>query len=154
MVDADGQGVVIGQPQVVKENLGLRTGVVKDQRGLVLADLLQHRRNGVFGATAGPWRGGVCGQHGNVGGGAGVGQQNLAGVGVAGQRVGNGGGVFDRGGQADAFQIGTQGLQPPQRQHQLVAPLAFGQCVDFIDDNPLEPFEDVRRVGVAGQQRQ
>jgi hypothetical protein len=30
VVNADGQGVFIRQPQVVKENLGLCAGVVKD----------------------------------------------------------------------------------------------------------------------------
>lgn len=73
---------------------------------------------------------------------------------MAGQTVGDGGGVFDGGGQSDAAQVGTERLQPPQRQHQLVATLAFGQRVDFIDDDPFQAFEDMRRVGVAGQQRQ
>ena len=45
VVDGDRQGVFIGEPEVVKENLGLRAGVVKDQRRLVLAHLLKHRWN-------------------------------------------------------------------------------------------------------------
>ena len=152
MVDADGQAVVIGQPQVVKENFRLRAGVVKDQRGIVFAHLLQHRRDGIGCAAAGPWRGFFGAQHLDVGGRAGVGQQNLAGIGMAGHQMRDGGGVFDRGGQAHAFQIGAEGLQPRQRQHHLIAPLAFGEGVDFVDHHPFQAFEHARRVFVADQQ--
>ena len=48
VMDADGQGVLVGEPEVVKENLGLCAGVVKDQRGLVLFHLFQNRRDAVF----------------------------------------------------------------------------------------------------------
>ena len=48
MVDADWQTVVIRQPEIVKENFGLRAGVVKDQRGFVFFDLLEDSRNAYF----------------------------------------------------------------------------------------------------------
>ena len=50
------------------------------------------------------------------------------------------------------LQIGAERLQAGQRQHQLVAALAFGQGVDFVDHDALEPFEHARRVFVADQQ--
>jgi hypothetical protein len=52
VVDADGQVFVFGQPEVVEEQLGLRAGVVEDQRGAVARDLVQDRRDGVAPAAA------------------------------------------------------------------------------------------------------
>ena len=39
VVDADWQAVVIGKPQFMKENLGLRTSIVKNQCGFMLCYL-------------------------------------------------------------------------------------------------------------------
>ena len=153
LFSADGQRVFVGEPQVVKEQLGLRAGVVKDQRGLVFLHLLQHRRNGVFRAAAGPWRGLVRDQHLDIRIRAGIGQKDIAGVGMTGEQVRDLLRVIHGGRQSHAAQIGTQRLQPRQGQHQLIAPLAFGQCVDFIHDHALQPFEHARGVFVAGQQR-
>ncbi len=109
VVDADGQIVVIGEPEVVKEDLGLRAGVVKDQRGLVAFDLVQHRRDGIGRAAARPWRQGFGHQHRDIGIGAGIGMQDRAGIGVARQEGGDGRRIFDRGRQADAPQAGARG---------------------------------------------
>ena len=94
VVDADGQGVVIGEPQVVEEDLGLGAGVVEDEGDAVLADLLKDRRDGVFAAAAGPGGRGVGDQHSDVGVRAGVGLKDLS---LGTEEAGEGGRVFDRG---------------------------------------------------------
>ena len=48
----------------------------------------------------------------------------------------------------------AHGLQPRQRQHQLVAAFAFGQSVNLVHHHPLHTLEHARRVFVAGEQRQ
>ena len=111
VVDADRQIVGIGQPQVVEKDLGLGAGVVKDQGGVVAFHLGQHRRNGVFCPAPGPWRAFFGDQHGNVGFGAGIGQQDVAGVGVAGQHLRDGCRIFHRRRQPDPAQAGGEGLQ-------------------------------------------
>jgi hypothetical protein len=85
VVDADGQRVLVGEPEVVEEQLGLRAGVVEDERGAVAPDLGQHVGDGVAAAAAGPGRAGLGRHHADVGVGAGFRVQDLAGVGVAGQ---------------------------------------------------------------------
>ena len=42
-------------------------------------------------------------------------------------------------------------MQARQGQHQLIAALGFGQCVQLVDDNALKAREDARRV-LVGQQ--
>ena len=42
VVDADGQAFLVGEPEFVKENLGLRACVVEDESGVVGFDLLQN----------------------------------------------------------------------------------------------------------------
>ena len=42
--------------------------------------------------------------------------------------------------------------QPRERQHQLIAPLAFGQRVDLVDDHALEAGEGAPRILVGGQE--
>jgi hypothetical protein len=131
----------------VEKEFRLRAGVVKDQRGAVAADLIEDRLHGVAAAAPCPWRGGVGFQHGDVGVGAGVGLQDVAGGGgqVAGQR----GRVFDRGGEADAAQAGGEGFEARQEQHELIAAFGFGERMQFVDHNPLEGLEDSWRVFVG-----
>ena len=154
VMDADGQAVIIRQPQVVKENLGLGAGVVENQRRFMLPDLIKDRRNSVGRATARPRRGLGSAQHLDVRGRAGIGEKDRAGVRVTCHEMRDGGRVFDGGRQANPFQIGAKRLQPRQRQHQLVATFAFCQGVDFIDHNPFETFEHARRVLVGGEEGQ
>ena len=151
MVNADWQAVFVREPQVVKENLGLRAGVVKDERRLVLLDLFQHCGNGIGRAAAGPGRSFFCAQHCDVRGRAGVGQQNFTGIWVPRQQVRDLFRVVDGCGQSDALQVGAERLQTRQRKHQLIAPFAFRQRVDFVDNDPLEPFEGMGRVFIACQ---
>jgi uncharacterized protein YaaQ len=53
-MDAYGQIAVIRQPQVAKENLGLRAGIVENQCRVMRADLLKHRGDRVGRAAARP----------------------------------------------------------------------------------------------------
>jgi hypothetical protein len=125
-----------------KEQLGLRAGVVEDQRGAVLLDLASSTAGIAYlPPAAGPGRRLLGRQHRDVGVGAGIGLQDVARVGVAGEEAGDGLGVLDRGRQPDAPQAGRKRREPRERQHQLIAPLAFGQRVDLVDDDPLEPRE-------------
>ena len=125
VVDADRQAVLVREPKVVKENLGLRTGVVKDQRGFVLLDLFEHRGDRVAPAAAGP-RGRLGGfQHPDVRIGAGVSQNDFARVGMLGQHPRDGCGVVHGGGQAHAAHVGAQSLQAGNGQHQLIAAFGF-----------------------------
>ena len=96
MVDADWQIIRIREPEVVKENLGLGAGVVKDQRCVVLFDLFQNGGNGVFCAAPCPrWL--FCRQqHRDVRIGTGIGIDDRARVRMAGQLVCNGLRVFYR----------------------------------------------------------
>ena len=122
VVDGDGQVFGIGKPEVTQEQLGLRAGVVEDEGGLVQGYFSQDGRDGIAATAACPWRDIIGIQHGNIG--VGVGLQDLALVGVAGEEVCKGGRVFNRGGQADAAQAGGKRLAARQAQHQLIA--AFG----------------------------
>ncbi len=152
VMNADGQTVVVRKPEVVKEEFGLRAGVVENQRGLMLLDQVQHRRDRVFGTTARPRRAFIGHQHGDVRIRPRIGQHNGARVGVARQLAGDGGGVLYGRGQSDAAQPGRHGLHAAQRQHQLVPPLAFGQRVYFIHDDALDTFEHARRILIRHQQ--
>ena len=154
VVDADGQAVVIGQPQIVKENLGLGAGVVENQRGVVLLDLVQNGGDCVGGPATRPRRGLIRAQHLDVGGRTGVGQQDFTRIRVTRHQVGDCGGVFDGGRQADAFQIGAKRLQAGERQKHLVAAFGFRQCVDFVDDHAFQSAKHARCVIIADQQRQ
>ena len=151
VVNANGQVFGNVQPQVVEKQLCLRAGVVKDQRGAVPIDLFQDRWNGIAPATARPWRRGLGLQHLDIGGGAGICQQN---AGLGRQKPGQGGRVFHRGGQAHAAQAGRQALQPCQQQGHLIATFGFGQSVQFIKDHPLKPRKDARRILIGQQKRQ
>ena len=126
---------------MMKEQFRLGAGVVEDQRGAVGLDLPQHRRDGMTAAAAAPgWRlGGV--QHGDVGVGAGIGQQD---AGAGGEEAGERGRVLDRGREADAAQAGGQALQPGEEQGQLVSAFRFRQGVEFVQDHPLQSFEKAR----------
>ena len=77
VVNPDGQGLFIRQPQIVKENLGLCAGVVEDQRDAVGFDLFQDCGDGVFAPTPRPRRRHIGNQHLNVRIRAGIGQQHL-----------------------------------------------------------------------------
>ena len=97
MVDANGQAIFVGEPEIVKENLGLSAGIVENQGGFMLAYLVEHRRNRIGSPIAGPRRGRVRAQHPDVGRRAGIGQQDRAGVGVTRHEMRDGGGIFDGG---------------------------------------------------------
>ena len=70
------------------------------------------------------------------------------------QEMGNRCGVFDGGGKTDAAQVGRDGLQAAEGQHQLVATFTLREGVDFVDDDPLQSREHAGRILVTGQQRQ
>jgi hypothetical protein len=152
VMDTDGQAVVICQPQVVKENLGLCAGVMKDQRRGVLTDLIKNGGDRIGRTASSPWRGLGCAEHLNIGGRTGIRQENGAGIGVARHEVGNGSGVFDGGGQPDAFQVRAQRLQACQSQHQLIAAFAFCEGMDFVNHHPFQAFEHARCILVRGEQ--
>ena len=152
MVDADGQGVVVGKPQVVEKNLGLRAGVVKNQRCAVAAHLFQNGGDRVFRPAACPWRIVLGFQHGDIWRRTRIGVEDFARVGVAGHEPRDGVRVVHRGRQPDPPQVRADRLKSRQGQHQLIAALAFGQGVDFVDDDPLQPREHARRVFVGRQQ--
>ena len=151
VVNTNWQIVNVGQPEVMKENLGLCAGVVKDQGGLVFPDLFQDGGDRIFGAAPGPGRVFRRYQHGNVGVRSGIGVDDCARCRVAGQFGRHVGRVLDRGRQPDTAQIRGETLQTAERQHELVAAFAFGKGMDFIDDNPLQTVEDARRILIAGQ---
>ena len=71
---------------------------------------------------------------------------------MRGEEAGEGRGIFDGGGQADQAQAGGQGGQAGDLQHQLVAAFAFGEGVDFVDDDPLQAFEHPRRIFVCQEE--
>ena len=70
---------------------------------------------------------------------------------MAGKDAGDGGRVFDGGRQTHTAQTGGQRRQPRERQHQLIAPLAFGQRVHLIDDDAAEPGKDALCIRVRHQ---
>ena len=152
VVNADRQILTIGKPKVVKEQLGLRAGVVKDDGGAVRADRLQYRRDRIAPATARPGRGRQIVQHRNVGGGAWIGGQDLRALG--GQKPRQCRRILDRGREADAAQAGREALQPREAEHQLIAALAVGDGVDLIHDHPLQPGKDPRRILIGQKQRE
>ncbi len=94
VVDADGQVLGVGKPEVVEEQLGLRAGVVEDEGGPVAGHFVQDRGNRVAAAAAAPRGRGFGFQHRDVGVGAGVGFEDR---GFGGEEAGEGGRVFDGG---------------------------------------------------------
>ena len=137
VMNANGQGFVIGEPEIVKEDLGLRARVVKDQRGGMLSYFVQHGTDRVFRTAASPGRGLVGGEHRDVWCRAGIGQKDFAGIGVPGEEPRDGFGILHCGRQTHTSQARAQRLQAGQRQHQLIATFAFGQSVNFVDHNAL-----------------
>ncbi len=123
VVDADRQPLVVLQPEVVEEDLGLRAGVVEDERGAMALDLVEDRGDRVASAPACPGRREIGFQNRNVGFGARIGKQHGAGVGMAGKKPRERGRILDRGREADAPQARREGLQPCKAQHQLIAAL-------------------------------
>ncbi len=90
----------------------------------------------------------------DVGVGAGIGVEDLAGIGMAREEGRHRGRILDRGGEADAAQPGRQPLQPREAQHHLVAALRFGQRVDLVDDHPLQAAEHPSGILVGQKQRE
>ena len=133
----------------MEEKFGLRAGVVEDEGGAVARHLVQDRGDGIATAAAAPWWGVVGVQHGNVGVGARVGLQNC---GLGGEEAGEGGGVLNRGRKADAAEGGVQRLQAGDLEDELVAAFAFGEGVDFVDDNPLQALENSWGVFVGEEE--
>ena len=62
--------------------------------------------------------------------------------------------VLDRRREAHPPQTGAHRLQPAQREHQLIAALAFGEGVNFIHHHTLQPAKRAMGILVRGQQRQ
>ena len=137
VMDADGQRVVIGEPQVVKEDLGLRAGVVKDERGAVAAHLRQHLGDGMRRTTAGPGGRRVRLEHGDIRLGPGIGVQHRAGRAARPEKPRQRGRILDRGRETHAAHPGAERLQPRQREHELIAALALGEGVDLVHHNTL-----------------
>ena len=79
VVDANGQGVLVRQPQVMKEDLGLSAGVVEYQSGPVPAHLFEHARDRMAAAAAGPGGRLVDAQHVDIRRRARVGMNDFAG---------------------------------------------------------------------------
>ena len=77
-MNADGQAVRVCKPKFVEKNLRLRSGVVKDQGGFMLRNLIQHRGDRIGCATARPRGWGRDIKHGDVRFWAGVSGQNVA----------------------------------------------------------------------------
>ena len=77
VVNADRKCLFVRQPQIVKENLGLCAGVVKDQRDAMGFDLFQDCRDGVFAPAPRPRRRHIGNQHLNVRIRAGISQQHF-----------------------------------------------------------------------------
>ncbi len=154
VVDADGQVVIVGEPERVEEDLGLRAGVVEDERGVVARHLAQDGGDGVAPAAAGPG-GRILGvQYRDVGVGAGIGVDYGAGRGMGAQAVGHALRVLDGGREADAAEIRAQGLEARDEQHQLLAALVLGHGVDLVHDDAFEVGEDAGRVLVAQEERE
>ncbi|GAD54583.1 hypothetical protein MBELCI_0635 [Limimaricola cinnabarinus LL-001] len=97
MMDADRQVVLVGEPELVKEDLCLRAGVVEDKRGLVPFHLRQNLAHGIAAPRSRPWRRGLGVQHRDVGIGAGIGLDDLARLRRAGELRRQRGGVVHRG---------------------------------------------------------
>ncbi len=72
--------------------------------------------------------------------------------GLGAEEGGQGRGVFDRGGEADAAQLGVHGLQAGELQHELVAAFGFCKCMNFINNYPLQACKDAGGVFVAEQE--
>ena len=139
VVDADGQIIGVGQPEVMEKQLGLSAGVVKDERGAVGFDKVKHGGDGIAATTTGPGGRGIGQQHLDIRVGAGVGLQD---GGVCAKKAGEGGGVFHRGRQADAAEGGGEGREAGEVEHELIAALGFGKGMDFIDDHALKALEN------------
>ena len=99
VVEADGQGLVVGGPEVLEEHLGLGAGVAEDDGGVGAADQVHDRRGGVGGGLAGPGRRVVGLEDRDVGVGAGVGDED---AGASAEEGGEGRRVLDGRREADA----------------------------------------------------
>ena len=158
MVDPNRQGVFIGKPQIVKENLRLGAGVVENEGRLMRTDLVEDIWNGIDRAPARPWRWIRGLEHRNIRGRARIGHQDLTRIGVARQQMRDGRRVFDRGGETDAAQAGriftAEAFQPAQSQHHLIAAFGFAQRMDFINDDALQTGKHAVRVFIRGEKRE
>ncbi len=154
MVDADGQIVGVGEPEVVEEDLGLCAGVVKDERRAVALHFREDFLDGIAPAAARPRRRCLGAEHGDIGIGAGIGLKNGAGRPATGHEGGKGGRVFDGGGKPHAPQARRHGLKPRQPQHQLIAPFAFGKGVNLVDNHAAQARKHPRRILVGGEKRE
>jgi hypothetical protein len=61
--------------------------------------------------------------------------------------------ILDRGGKPGHAQPGRKMAQPRKTQHQLIAALGFRQRVQFVQNDPPQPAEYPRRLGIAQHQR-
>ncbi len=77
VMQRDGEVVLVDVPQRVEDHLGLAAGVDEDQRHLVLLDQLVDLREGVARRMAGPGQVFAGRQHGDIGLGAAVGDDEI-----------------------------------------------------------------------------
>ena len=146
VVEGDGEGLVVLGPEVLEEDFGLGAGVDEDEGGAGAADQVHDAAGGVGGGLAGPGGRVVGGEDGDVGLGAGVGEEDARALAEPGGERRR---VLDGGGEADAAEGGGEGLQAGEGEHQLVAALALGQRVDLVDDDAGDAGENARGLLVG-----
>ncbi len=157
-MERDGEAVIIDAPQLLEQHLRLAAGVDEHQRGAVLLDQLVHfaQRMACRMPRPGQALGGIEHGHGRrraafrddeIGGrhAAGrLGHEIAAQVG----RLGDGRGEADRGRRR------REAIEPRQAEREQVAALGRHQRMQFIEHDPPEGAEQIRRIRRREQQRE
>ena len=156
VVDADRQALVIGFPQLLKGQLAQGPGIGEHQGRLVPGDQLDDLLGGIDGAVPAPRHLALGDQNREVGIGPRLAEDQVDQILIAmrGEPAAIGVGVGDRRRQADAAEIGGEGLQAGEREGQQIAAFFAGEGVDFIDDDGFEASEKGRALRVRQQQAQ
>ena len=155
-MQGDGEIVVVDVPKILENAFGLAAGVDEDQRGAVRLDELIDLAQRIARRMAGPRHALAAFEHGDIGRGAGFGDDEIGQCGSAALRhhetaqiVGLGHGRR----QADAGEIRREAKQPRQAEREQIAAFRGHQRVQLIEDHALERTEQIRRVGGGQQQR-
>ena len=148
VMDANRQGVLIGLPQFVEKQFGIGAGVVKDQRGAMAFNLVIDRLHAKSPAAPRPWGRDIRLKNGDIGRGA-LRRGNDLSPAVRRQIGRDLRGLFYCGGQTHTGHLGGQPRKPRETQHQLIAPFAVNQRMNFIENNPLHRGKNFIRLRIG-----
>ena len=155
-MDADWQPLLIGGPQVLKDQLGKAPGIAENQRCPVGLDQIIDFPHRMATAVAGPGNAAIRVQYANLRRGPRVAehQPHRTRIGVGGDPPLKGLRIANGRRQPDPAQIGCQLLQAGKGEGQQITALASGERMHFVYDHRFDRGEQPVGIRIGNQQGQ